>query len=518
MALPSSILQRVRRVAAFHESTKLGAADRGSGEGGRPSPFRIFPELAKTDLPTKLLVGTTPTVSLLQRGLDAVPQSQHQPGQNLQTLATWLYFGAGALPQGDATARTYWSEESLFPCEVYAAVFAIEGLEAGLYHFCVRDFSLRRLRYGWETLAQIKRGRPELEFLKMMPAVLLVSTIFSRSTWRFGERGYRSGAVEAGRVIQNLSTVGAAIGMQTCVRLTANAKSMQGLIGLGADAPYGDAEAVQGMIIWADPAQRPILPPPGPMHHRLQPIARGALAEKVTAYDSVPAVHNDCVAPGVAIREVRPPLTELTPLPVNFPVAELAEHAGAVFEEGEPITRLLLSPPKGTGFSGGNISRDRFWNIARSAFRWGTSYPLFPEGPHVALVRPLWIVSRVSGMDRGAWYFNPAMDAWSLLRSGDFSSDGRRLALGNPDFKGAAAVCFLIANLHKLMTEAGPDLYRLAHLEAGAAIQRMDLAAKALNQGCAATTAFLDDEVRRFFGLERTFWYAVAAAGIGTKH
>jgi SagB-type dehydrogenase family enzyme len=516
MGLPTSILHRARRVAAYHESTKLCAPIRAPKDFPRPSPFRVFSELAKTDLPTKLLVGTTPTVSLLRGGLDAVPESQLQPAQNLQTLATWLYFGAGALPQGDsAAARTYWSEESLFPCEVYAAVFAIEGLEAGLYHFCARDFSLRRLRYGWETLAQIKRGRPELEFLKTTPGVLLVSTIFSRSTWRFGERGYRSAVVDAGRVIQNLSTVGAAIGMQTFVRLTANARSMLSLIGVEHGAPFCDAEAVQGMVIWADPATRPILAPPGLVPDRMEPIVRPPLAERVTAYDSVAAVHHDCVAPGVAIREVRPPLTELSPLPENFATAELPDAAN--FEKGEAITRLLLAPPGPAGFSGANISRDRLWNIARCAFRWGTSYPLFPDGPHVAIVRPLWIINQVSGIDRGAWYYNPVTDAWSLLRPGDFSGDARRLTLSNPDLEGASAVCFLIANLHRLMTEGGPDLYRLAHLEAGAAMQRLDLAAKSLNLACAATTAFLDDEVRRFFGLERTFWYAVSAAAIGTR-
>ena len=51
------------------------------------------------------------------------------------------------------------------------------------------------------------------------------------------------------------------------------------------------------------------------------------------------------------------------------------------------------------------------------------------------------------------------------------------------------------------MTHAGPDTYRLAHLEAGIVAQRLYLAANALGFGTAFSGPFYDDEVRRFFGL-----------------
>jgi len=468
-------------------------------------------------MPTQLLSSSTPTVSLLRRGLDAVPESQLQPAQNLLTLATWLYLGAGGISSRVTTqTRTYSSEESLFPCEVYAAVFAVDGIEPGLYHFCVRDFAFDKLRGGWECLAQIKRGRPELEFLKTTPAVLLVSSIFCRSTWRFARRGYRHSSVEAGRLIQNFATVGAALGIQTLVRLTANAQSMRGLIGLSPDPPFGESEAVQGMIIWADPVANPIAAPADRTTARMSPLARTPLADSVVPYDSIPAIHQDCVAPGVAIREVRPPLTEFSPLPEKFPTEDFPDpDANAPFEGGESISRLLLSPAAYEGFTGATISRDRLWNLARSAFRWGTSYPLFPDGPHVALVRPLWIIQHVSGVDRGAWCYDPARDTWSCLRTGDFGPDAQRLTLSNPGFAGASAVCIMIANLYRVMMEAGPDLYRLAHLEAGAATQRLELSARAIQLGSCATTVFLDDEIRRFFGLDRTAWHPLCAVAIG---
>ncbi len=249
----------------------------------------------------------------------------------------------------------------------------------------------------------------------------------------------------------------------------------------------------------------------------MSPIPRPALAAKIIACDPVPSVHHDCVAPGVAVREIRPPLTELSPIPESFPAADLPDpEANSPFEPGESITRLLMSAAHAPGFTSAEISQSQLWNLVRCAFRWGTSYPLFPEGPHVALIRPLWVLRQVTGFEPGAWYFNPVTDAWSLLRPGVYKSEIRRLVLGNAHFDQAAATCFLIANLYRLMSEAGPDLYRLAHLESGAAIQRLDLAARAINLSTIATTAFADDDTRRFFGLDRTFWHPLAVAALGS--
>jgi SagB-type dehydrogenase family enzyme len=250
----------------------------------------------------------------------------------------------------------------------------------------------------------------------------------------------------------------------------------------------------------------------------MSPIPRPPLADRIIPYDAIPVLHNDCVAPGIAIREVRPPLTEFSPLPDDFPTADLPDPDGtSPFEPGEPITQLLLNGSTSATFSTANISRDRLWNLARTAFRWGSSYPFFPDGSHVALVRPLWIITQVTGIDRGAWYYNPVKDAWCCLRQGDYARDVTRLTLSNPAFENATAACFLIANLYRLMAQAGPDLYRLAHLEAGTALQRLELGARAIGLACSATTMFQDEEIRRFFGLDRTFWHPLAVAAIGTN-
>jgi nitroreductase len=65
------------------------------------------------------------------------------------------------------------------------------------------------------------------------------------------------------------------------------------------------------------------------------------------------------------------------------------------------------------------------------------------------------------------------------------------------------------------MTHGGPDLYRLAHLEAGAVAQRLYVAANSLSLGCAPVGEFYDDELRKFLGMQATKWEPLHAVVIG---
>src|SRR6185437_7101369 len=167
----------------------------------KPSAYRCFDDQAPVALPTSLLDASVPVISLLTDGVGAVPDDQRHPPQDLKTLASWLFLADGLAPQGNSKTtsllRTCASSGALYPYEIYVAVFAIEGLEPGLYHYSVRDFNLCKLREGHATLAAIKRGRPDLNFLKNVPAALLVSTIFWRSAWRYRQRGYRTALLDA---------------------------------------------------------------------------------------------------------------------------------------------------------------------------------------------------------------------------------------------------------------------------------------------------------------------------------
>jgi SagB-type dehydrogenase family enzyme len=568
VTLPQDVLDRVERVLEYHQSTKHTAESvrlhpHRPDPANKPYEFGIFEMLPPLPLPSGLLDMTAHTLDLMENGLAALPGAHLAPPQDLKTLATWLHFADGIasrkrLVTDTVFTRTCASDGHAFPCELYVAAFAVDGLSPGLYHYSPREFALRKLRDGPETLARLTRGRPDLAFLKTVPLAILCSTIFCRSTWRFGKRGYRHAVHDAGYLVQNLATVATSLGVQTITRLILNDSATRELIGVPADVDFAQSEAVHAMVVWADRAHQPItldpgrgrpgspasppsagppsaghlrwatlpsaglpsarLPSAGPSAGLMPRIERSVLASEVTPYVSIIATHQDCVAPGVAVREVRPPLTDLSPLPPNFPVFDPPVTVGE-HDAGEALRKILLTrqPTPTFGARARPIGRDALLTINRLAFRGGTFFPLHPDGPHAALVRPFWVLHDVTGMDSGVWYYHPPTDAWSMLRHGSFRRELSVLALDQPAFGRSAATSVCVATLLNLMPVAGPDVYRLAHLESGFVTNRLALSSEALDLAWFESGNFYDDDLRQFLGLRTTGWEALSLIAIGPR-
>jgi nitroreductase len=121
-------------------------------------------------------------------------------------------------------------------------------------------------------------------------------------------------------------------------------------------------------------------------------------------------------------------------------------------------------------------------------------------------------------MDSGVWYSHPQTDRWSILGRGDFRVETAYLSREQELAGDASAVCVLISNVHLLLQQAGPDTYRLAHLEAGIVAQRMQLLAEAQDLAAVGNASFYDDELRKFFGLEHGGWEIIYQVLIGEPY
>lgn len=526
MQLPRHILERVERLYSYHQRTKIMAMGTRVGAPAdpqyRPTGPRVFADAPKIPLPTTLLDASIGMLTLLNVGQDALPESLRAPPQDLKTLASWLYYGAGETKRvaGGATTwtRAFCEADAAFGFEVYVAVFSIDGLEPGLYHFSAREFALRKLRDGVSALMQIKKGRPDMEFLKTLPAALLVSGRYWPSVWRQGRRGYRQLCVEVGQAVQNLVIAGAGLGAQTMTRLRMNDSTMRELIGVKLDEPLGGAESVHAMVAWADPAVTPIQVPQGGAAPAMSPLPREAVSKKVLQDEATSEplfIHQDCVAPGVAVRELRPPLTELSPLPANYPPTNVKLDEEP--DGGLPVRQVMLERRAKSPIAKSPITRMQLLSINKVAFRGGSFFPMIPDGRHVATARPFWIVNDVTGIDKGIWYYDPMSDRWSILRGGNFRREAKYVAGDRDAFGDAAAVCIVTANLHVLMTQGGPDAYRLAHLEAGVVSQRIYLGATSLGLSCVSSQEYYDEDCRALLGLDKTGWEVLHVMGIGAR-
>jgi SagB-type dehydrogenase family enzyme len=520
--LPQEILDRVERVLEFHRTTKIVPGAPLPPPPADPSQvpplFRKYASLPEVKLPTTLLDAPANVIQVLQIGRDALPESLLSPPQDLKTLATWLFLSNGLIPVRRQNKiinylRTCPSAEGSCPFDLYFAAFSIEGLDAGLYHFNPQTFSLRKLRGGASTLSLIKRGRPDLDFIKSIPGVLLVATTFSRSTARFTARGYRNALVDSGAMIENAIVAANSLGMQTMTRLRISEANARDLLGISPQTPYSDMESIVGMIMWTDVATTPhALGAPDPAEPA--PPRESGLP-KVIVHDSLLAAHEACTATGLGIREIRPPATDTCPLPSGMQMFEKPVRTDQI--NPRTFFRTVANRRSAPAFVMKSINRDPFLLINQTAFQGGTYYPISPDGAHVGLVRPFWLISDVTGMDPGIWYYHPPTNKWAMLAMGVVRRQIATLSINNPLVAAAAAVCVLTANVRDLCKAIGPDVYRLANLEAGIAAHRMHLVANSIDLGCRVNLSFFDDELRRYLALDQIGWEILGEVSVGVS-
>jgi SagB-type dehydrogenase family enzyme len=142
-------------------------------------------------------------------------------------------------------------------------------------------------------------------------------------------------------------------------------------------------------------------------------------------------------------------------------------------------------------------------------------YPMMPDYDHASLVKPVWMVLDVVGIDRGIWYYDAPADRWTMLMRGNVRLETAFLSCELSLAGDAAAVCVLVANLEPLLLAAGPDAYRLAHLEAGIIAHRIQLGAESLGLAASSNVQFFDDEFREFLELQAGSWEVIQQVLLG---
>jgi len=98
---------------------------------------------------------------------------------------------------------------ALYPLELYVVALAVEGIEAGVYHY--HPFRHRLERLAGVERAQLADALVDPQLAANATALLVVTAMFWRSRFKYGLRGYRFALLEAGHVIQNAVLVAAAM-------------------------------------------------------------------------------------------------------------------------------------------------------------------------------------------------------------------------------------------------------------------------------------------------------------------
>src|SRR5215831_2764883 len=186
----------IEAARVFHESTKhsytsVRASPHFLDWDNKPLAYKIYPDAMAIALPRELQLTPVPALQAIAHE----PTFRSSAKIRLENLARLLFSAGGLTRKVRADGLEYFfraaaSAGALYPIEIYLAAGEVEGLEPGLYHFSPADLKLRLLRRGdWREF--IANCTPTLPELRNPQATALLTSIFWRSTWKYGARAYR---------------------------------------------------------------------------------------------------------------------------------------------------------------------------------------------------------------------------------------------------------------------------------------------------------------------------------------
>ncbi|HET6754745.1 MAG TPA: SagB/ThcOx family dehydrogenase, partial [Jiangellaceae bacterium] len=226
----------------FHDATQHTVESvRASGHfldfANMPLPLKHYPDLEPIPLPVDLPERNAPAVEVLSGRVDAAPGPWGLP-----ELARVLFFSAGVTRRARLVGgrpiflRAAASAGALYPIEVYVVSGDLPGLPAGVYHFNPVEFALRRLRDG-DHRPFLARAAAD-GAIQGAPTTLVLSGIPWRTTWKYGERGYRHLFWDSGAILANCLAVTEAAGITSQMLTGFVDDDVSHLLGIGSPEEY----------------------------------------------------------------------------------------------------------------------------------------------------------------------------------------------------------------------------------------------------------------------------------------
>jgi len=162
----------------------------------QPDVVKRYPEAEKISLIPVQHLDTSSLWDLCEPDLEIKPSA----APDLESLSAILAMGSGITFQGRHGEELYAfrsaaSAGALYPVDLYVDACRVEGLDPGLYHDHIGDFTLERLKKK-DSVATASDLSPW--------AVIYVTGVFVRSSWKYRGRAYRYILNDAGHVIANI--------------------------------------------------------------------------------------------------------------------------------------------------------------------------------------------------------------------------------------------------------------------------------------------------------------------------
>ncbi|MBI5030471.1 MAG: SagB/ThcOx family dehydrogenase [Chloroflexi bacterium] len=136
---------------------------------------------------------------------------------NLLTVKTLLHYGYGITHDQRSLGfprafRAAPSGGALYPLEIYFHSSHTDGFPSGLYHYNPLENHLRLIRDGDQSDI-IAQALVSQTIAHEASLIIFITAVFDRSTFKYGDRGYRFVLLEAGHVAQNINLTALGLGL-----------------------------------------------------------------------------------------------------------------------------------------------------------------------------------------------------------------------------------------------------------------------------------------------------------------
>lgn len=507
---------------AYHDATKhsfRSVRDKAHflDWSNKPLPFKIYPTLDPIDLPREVPPLDTPALEAISRqpcvAGDAIP--------TLKDLAQILYYSAGVTKikqypnylGGEIMFRAAACTGALYEIDLYPVCGDLPDLEAGVYHFSPRDFSLRRLRRG-DYRGVVARATAQEPSVTSAPVTIVCAGTYWRNAWKYQARTYRHFGWDNGVMLANLLATATALDLPARIVMGFVDEEINRLLGLDA---YRE---VAFSMVSLGRSSQPAPEPPAEVERlaleteplSLSEIDYPAMREMHTASslfdeDEVRRWRAAAVAtPGAASRA-----------PQGRPVT--LEPLGDAEMSREGLGTVILKRGSTRRFDrNASISFERFSTLLHRSTGMIPADFLDPvtarSGAASHLNQLYLIVHAVDGLEPGAYALDPETRALEMIKAGGFRREAGYLGLEQALPAEAAATIYFIADLNAIFERLGNRGYRAAQLEAGIIGGKVYLAAYAQGFGASGLT-FYDDDVVEFFSPHARGKSAIFQVAIG---
>lgn len=205
----------------FHENSKTTRFDRlppaeavlkGMQDMHESLPFEAFPSFPLPLEPIRLVDSLDSTLIRRASGRDIVRQPV-----SISEVHALVHYAYGITRANAGTEyprpfRVVPSGGALYPLELFLHCSDVKELSPGLYHYNPGRNDLCKLKTG-DFTRTLSDALVQPDVAIRHSVMIFITAMFERSTFKYGERGYRFALIEAGHVAQNISLVSTALGL-----------------------------------------------------------------------------------------------------------------------------------------------------------------------------------------------------------------------------------------------------------------------------------------------------------------